>query len=88
MSQVQQFEKELPRKVIKKTKGYYLPIDVIEFVKDESARLSIKPDPEKKIVGELISENDVLTAIVRCYQKTSMIDGDGGPAYETGPKLD
>ena len=88
MPQFQHFEKELPRKVIKKTKGYYLPIDVIEFVKAESARLSIKPDPEKKIVGELVSENDVLTAIVRCYQKTSMIDGDGGPVYETESKLD
>jgi len=72
-------ELELPEKSTKKRKGYYLPQDIIDYIKDESERLStVKKDP--------VSENDVFIAIVRCYQKTSTIDGDGGAAYITSQK--
>ena len=80
----QPLELELPPKSTKKRKGYYIPQDIIKYIKDESDRLSTPgpPGTEKNIV----SENDVLTAIVRCYQKMSVIDGEGGPAYDTSTK--
>jgi len=46
---------EIPKKVVKKNKGYYLAEDIIQFVKDEAKRLKC-------------SENDVFTAIVVQYQ--------------------
>ena len=70
----QPLELELPPKSTKKRKGYFLPQDVIDYIKDESERLT---EP-----GKIVSENDVFTAIVRCYQKTATIDGEGGPAYD------
>jgi len=63
-------ELELPEKVTKKNKGYYISTDIIQYIKDEADRLDV-------------SENDIFTAIVRCYQKMATIDGEGGPAYET-----
>ncbi len=71
-------ELELPEKSTKKRKGYYIPQDIIDYIKDESTRLTTAEND--------VSENDVLTAIVRCYQKTSTIDGEGGAAYITDQK--
>ncbi len=67
-------ELELPKKSTKMRKGYYIPKDIVEYIKDESDRLTTD--------DKFVSENDVFIAIVRCYQKTSMIDGDGGAAYD------
>ena len=69
----QPLELEIPEKVAKKKKGYYIPVWIINFIKDESDRLGV-------------SENDIFTAIVRCYQKTSVITTEGGPAYEQHDK--
>mgnify|MGYP003631019676 CR=1 FL=1 len=76
----QPLELELPLKSTKKRKGYYIPRDIIKYIKDESDRLTTEEN--------IVSENDVLTAIVRCYQKTANIEGEGGPAYDVvkGPK--
>lgn len=46
---------EIPKKVVKKNKGYYLSEDIIQFIKDEAKRLGC-------------SENDIFTAIVVQYQ--------------------
>ena len=71
----QPLELELPKKSTKKRKGYYIPKEIIDYIKAESDRLTTDDN--------IVSENDVLTAIVICYQKTATIDGDGGAAYET-----
>ena len=63
----QPLELELPKKSTKKRKGYYIPLEIIEYIKDEADRLTKPKKP--------VSENDVLTAIVRCYQKTSTSKG-------------
>lgn len=55
----------LPEKSTKKRKGYYIPQDVIDFIKSVADKLSAPgPSGSKK---ELVSENDVLTAIIRSY---------------------
>jgi hypothetical protein len=51
---------ELPEKVLKKQKGYYIGEDIIDFIKDEAQRLSEPFAP--------VSENTVLTAIVNFYR--------------------
>ena len=51
----QALELEIPKKVQKKNKGYYLAHSIIDFIKDESKRLKC-------------SENDIFTAIVVQYQ--------------------
>lgn len=76
----QPLELELPPKSTKKRKGYYIPKDIIKYIKDESDRLTTDDN--------IVSENDVFTAIVRCYQKTAIIDGEGGPAYDVIEKSD
>lgn len=63
----QPLDLELPPKSNKQRKGYYLPPDVIDYVKGESDRLS-SPDGPGANQGK-VSENDVLTAIIRSYQK-------------------
>lgn len=68
----QALDLELPKKIAKKNKGYYLPEEIIDFVKDEAKRLDA-------------SENDVFTAIVRYYQKSYNLDGTGAD-YETSNK--
>jgi len=77
----QPLELELPDKSTKMRKGYYIPKEIIKYIKDESDRLTIKADPSKGIKAKIVSENDVLTAIVICYQKMTVIDGDDKPAY-------
>jgi len=68
-------ELELNRKVAKKSKGYYLPVTVIDFIKSEAERLTTPDSP--------VSENAVLVAIVKCYQNVATIDGDEfSAAYE------
>ena len=51
----QALDLEIPKKVAKKNKGYYLAESIIQFIKDEAKRLNC-------------SENDVITAIVVQYQ--------------------
>lgn len=77
----QSLELELSKKIPKKKKGYYLPQDIIKYIKDESDRLTIKADPKAGIKANIVSENDVFVAIVRCHQKTATIAGDDKPAY-------
>ena len=50
---------KLREKPYKKSKGYYLKEETIQFIKDEAVRLSSDAD--------YVSENDVLTAIVDFY---------------------
>tara|TARA_R110002096_G_C14661910_1_gene728301 strand:- start:2057 stop:2302 length:246 start_codon:yes stop_codon:yes gene_type:complete len=73
----QPLDLDIPKKIAKKNKGYYLPEEeIIDFVKDEAKRLKT-------------SENEVLVAIVRFYQKAqkaNTIDGDAGAAYDTTNK--
>ena len=76
----QPLELELPEKSTKMRKGYYIPKDIIDYIKNESDRLSTPGSPGTK--KKIVSENDVLTAIVICYQKMATIDGEGGPAYD------
>ena len=71
----QPLELELPKKSTKKRKGYYLDLDIIDYIKGQADDVSTEDDA--------VSENDVLTAIVRCYQKTATIDGESGAAYES-----
>ncbi len=51
----QALDLEIPKKVQKKNKGYYLGEDIIQFVKNEAKRLKC-------------SENAIFTAIVVQYQ--------------------
>lgn len=46
---------EIPKKVTKKQKGYYIPVAMIQFIKDEAERLGC-------------SQNDIFTALVVQYQ--------------------
>lgn len=71
-------ELELPKKILKKNKGYYLPQDVIDFIKDVSSARTKPKQP--------VSENDVLVAIVRFYQKASNLDANTGASYDVTPK--
>ena len=80
----QPLELELPEKSTKKKKGYYLSQEIIDYIKDESDRLSIPGSPGTK--KKIVSENDVLTAIIICYQKMTVIKGEGGPAYDAVSK--
>jgi hypothetical protein len=52
---------DLPERIEKKLKGYYLPLSTIKFVKDEAKRLSTKKVP--------VSENVLLKAIIDFYYK-------------------
>lgn len=45
----------IPKKAVKKTKGYYIAKVDIQFIKDEAKRLKC-------------SENDIVTALVVLYQ--------------------
>lgn len=56
---------EIPKKVLKKNKGYYLDDDIIMFIKGEAKRLKC-------------SENAIFTAIVVQYQDS--IGYKGGAA--------
>jgi len=49
---------KLPKKSVKKQKGFYLEIGVIEFFKEESAALEV-------------SENILLTALVDFYKSNA-----------------
>ncbi len=46
---------ELPKRIEKKQKGFYVAVATIKFVKDESARLEV-------------SENEFLEALVKFYK--------------------
>lgn len=52
---LKQLEIELPERIEKRQKSYYIPKDVIEFLKKEAERLGA-------------SENDVLTGVVNFYR--------------------
>ncbi len=51
----QALDLEIPKKVQKKSKGYYISLDHIQFIKDEADRL-------------VCSENEIITAIIVQYQ--------------------
>ena len=51
----QALDLKIPKKVVKKQKGFYLAESMIKFIKDEATRLKC-------------SENDVITAIIVQYQ--------------------
>ena len=56
---------EIPKKVLKKAKNYYLPDDIIEFIKKTAGDLT-------EFNGVIVSENEVLIAIVNYYRAAEL----------------
>jgi len=53
----------IPDKIVKKQKGYYIDVKLIKFIKLKAQRLTTEAG------GEKVSENDVLTAIINFYRE-------------------
>ncbi len=57
---------KIPERSTKKSKGYYLDMDTINFIKQEAIQLS-------SVYDEYVSENEVLIAIVKFYKENSKV---------------